>query len=280
MNYSLSDDGVYEPSTRVVHRDDEYPPAGFYTLLEMQKSHFWYRGRHRFLYHSLKKFLPSNETSLSAVDLGGGVGGWINYLIEKNFLRPDTLALADSSREALRLTGDILPKEVSRYQIDLMNLGWNQRWDIAFMLDVIEHLPEDDSALIQVREALKPNGLLFITAPAFRQFWSYNDEISGHKRRYVKKDLLRLAEVSGLELVDSRYFMFFLSPLYWLARNRRSLANMDEEAKRKDAEAMHRTPPSLFNSFLSAIFSSEARIGHCLDFPFGTSILGVFRRRK
>jgi hypothetical protein len=29
------------------------------------------------------------------------------------------------------------------HQIDLMNLGWRERWDVAFLLDVIEHLPDD-----------------------------------------------------------------------------------------------------------------------------------------
>ena len=34
------------------------------------------------------------------------------------------------------------------------------------------------------KKALKSGGLLFVTAPAFRQFWSYNDELVHHLRRY------------------------------------------------------------------------------------------------
>jgi len=32
-----------------IHRSHEYNESGFQTLLTMQKDHFWYRGRHRFL---------------------------------------------------------------------------------------------------------------------------------------------------------------------------------------------------------------------------------------
>jgi 2-polyprenyl-3-methyl-5-hydroxy-6-metoxy-1,4-benzoquinol methylase len=81
------------------------------------------------------------------------------------------------------------------------------------LLDVIEHLPDDLQALRQARDALKPGGYLFITTPAFPQLWSYNDDMAHHLRRYRGSDFVRLARESGLTLCDSRYFMFFLSPI-------------------------------------------------------------------
>jgi hypothetical protein len=43
---------------------------------------------------------------------------------------------------AVRAGGDH-PSADGIHQIDLMNLGWRERWDVAFLLDVIEHLPDD-----------------------------------------------------------------------------------------------------------------------------------------
>jgi hypothetical protein len=62
--------------------------------------------------------------------------------------------------------------------------------------------------------------LLFVTSPALRCLWSYNDDMAHHVRRYAKSDFGRLAATSGLLLRQARYFMFFLSPLLWLSRLR------------------------------------------------------------
>jgi 2-polyprenyl-3-methyl-5-hydroxy-6-metoxy-1,4-benzoquinol methylase len=73
------------------------------------------------------------------------------------------------------MAGAVLPAGMERYQIDLMNLGWRERWDVAFLLDIIEHLRDDAGALREAARALKPGGLLFVTTPALARFWSYND---------------------------------------------------------------------------------------------------------
>jgi SAM-dependent methyltransferase len=188
------------------------------------------------------------------------------------------LALADSSETALRMAGDVLPEGVERYQIDLMNLGWHDKWDVAFLLDVIEHLPDDLEALRQARAALKPGGLLFVTTPALQQFWSYNDELAHHLRRYTRADFARLAERVGLRLCDARYFMFLLSPLYWLARRGKGIKGMTKEQKLALLHKTHRVPNAVLNLTLTAVFAAETPLGHRARFPWGTSVLGVFQK--
>ncbi len=92
------------------------------------------------------------------------------------------------------MAGNILPSCVDRYQIDLMNLGWKDEWDIAFMLDVIEHIPDDIRTVRQATTALRPRGLLFVTTPAFQKFWSYNDDLANHLRRYTRSDFKAIAK--------------------------------------------------------------------------------------
>ncbi|SDW04851.1 class I SAM-dependent methyltransferase [Thiocapsa roseopersicina] len=278
VRYHRAEDGILEPSTPVQHRDDEYPEDGFATLWAMQERHFWYRGRHRFLLRALDRHHPVSAGPLSAVDLGGGVGGWVRFLADRRPGQYRPLALADSSRTALRMAGSVLPEGVERYQIDLMNLGWRDHWDVAFLLDVIEHLPDDLEALCQARDALRPGGLLFVTTPALRQFWSYNDDLAHHLRRYTRADFARLGEQAGLALCDARYFMFFLSPLYYLARRRPGIMRLSEDQKRALIIKSHRIPSPPINAGLTFVFASETPVGHWIRFPFGTSILGVFRK--
>ncbi len=271
------DNAIHRRTIPVQHRDEEYDQSGFDTLWAMQEKHFWYRGRHRFLLGALNRYQPAGQPPWSAVDLGG-VGGWIRYLADRRPTQFSPLALADSSETALRMAGDALPTGVARYQIDLMNLGWEAQWDCAFLLDVIEHLPDDVQAMRQAAQALKPGGLLFVTTPALKQFWSYNDDLVHHLRRYTRKDYAALAQATDLELLDARYFMFLLSPLYWLARQRPGVRGMSIEQQRQLLQDSHKVPSAPLNLALSAAFGAETPLGHWLRFPWGTSILGVFRK--
>lgn len=244
-------------------------------ILRMQSGHFWYQGRHRFLLHSLLRRI--DVAGKRAIDLGGGVGGWVNYLDERLPARPGELALADSSETALQGAQRVLSDRIALYQVDLLDLHWNERWDIAFLLDVIEHCPDDRAILAQVHKSLKPGGQLFVTVPAFMSFWSFSDEAAHHLRRYRKDDFSRLARETGFELIDARYFMFFLSPLYWLARKLRP-ASMSASQKEAAIRQERVLPNRFVNEVLATIFKAETPLGNYLSFPWGTSLLGVFRK--
>lgn len=279
--YFLGARGLYAPETPVQHRAEEYDPAGFARLRRMQEHHFWYQGRHRLLNRALSGVLRRHQTaatSLRAVDLGGGCGGWIKYVEERGWPFAE-LALADSSAQALLLAEEVVSPRVRRFQVDLLHLHWRDRWDVAFLLDVLEHIPEDLRALQQVHQALRPGGWLFLSVPALKGFWSHTDELAGHVRRYAKGDLAALARRSGLHLCYARYFMFFLSPLLLLSRWRRpDLERMTPEEVRALVDRANRVPAWPVNQFLRGVFSLETPLGLWLPFPWGTSLLGVFRK--
>lgn len=96
---------------------------------------------------------------------------WLGFLPEKKL--PNQLSkigLADSSRIALLNAKKLIDADVEVYQVDLMALEWYEKWDVAFLLDVIEHCPDDLSIVRQAAKALKPGGMLIVTAPALDFF--------------------------------------------------------------------------------------------------------------
>jgi SAM-dependent methyltransferase len=274
-------DRILRPPRPVAHREDAFDSKGFAQLRGMQERHFWYRGRHRFLLHAVRHHLSGRvDAPLRWLDLGGGCGGWVSYWQRHAADLPVAeLALADSSLLALELAAEALPPAVRLYQADLLDLPWRNRWDVMFLLDVIEHLDDDAQALEQARAALAPGGLLFVTVPALSAFWTWNDEISGHRRRYRAADFAPLAARAGLERIDARYFLFLLSPALlasrWLWRPRPVADSAEVEAL---VEAMHRVPSPVLNAALAAVFACETPLGHHLRFPWGTSALAVFRK--
>ncbi len=275
--YLSNGQGIFQPTLPVHHQGEHFDEKGFKTLFEMQNNHFWYRGRHRFLMHAVARYLPDRK-GLCGIDLGGGCGGWLNFLFQQMPGRFDELALADSSLTALELAKTVVPKSTTLYQIDLMDLHWENRWDVAFLLDVIEHLPGDAGALVQVCNALKPGGLLFVTTPALQFFWTYNDDLAhicGVIRSVTMRDWRRkqdcdycsfglitttLPTICGVirsvtmrywrrkqdcRLLDSRYFMFFLSPLLWLSRTLQRTSGLSEgERSKLDHEGPQSTHPA------------------------------------
>lgn len=276
-------DGVLVPRVPMEHRAAEYDPIGFAVLQRAQREHFWYRGRHRFLLHALDRIVrslpPTRQSSLAAIDVGAGCGGWIQYLRERRAGTFRELSMSDSSLDALERARDAVGDDVNRYQTDLLHLPWRERWDVMFMLDVLEHIPDDAAVLQQIHGSLRPGGHLLVTTPAFPGFWSYNDDLVHHVRRYVRADFARLAKETGLELVSTRYFMFFLSPLLLLSRlGGPDLATMTPAEIEAHLVRTHRTPAAPINRALELVFAAETPLGEWLPFPWGTSILGVFRR--
>ncbi len=275
--------GIRVPPHRVSHRDQDYDSRGHDRLAAMQRDHFWYRGRHRFLLHAVRKWgLPHFPTDSSprVIDLGGGCGGWVRYLADASpWLTPE-LALGDSSAHALDLATGSLPLSTLRFQTDILDLQWTNRWDCAFLLDVLEHIQDHEGALRGIRRAVAPGGLLFVTVPALKAFWSYVDDVGNHQRRYQVGDFAPLAQSTGWELLDCRYFMFLLSPLLWLRRSSqgRAVGQLTSDQRLELAQKGDEVPPWLINQGLWAIFASETPIGHLVRFPWGTSILAVMRK--
>jgi SAM-dependent methyltransferase len=274
--------GVFVPGRRPCHRDDEYDEKAFEVLLQMQREHFWYRGRHKLLLNVLEKEISryfGKANVLRAVDLGGGCGGWLEYIHTHDACMFQELALGDSSIRALSLAEPVVGSFATRYQIDLLDLPWSEEWDVVFLLDVLEHIPDHQEVLRQVRRSLRPGGLLFVTTPALKLFWTYNDELAQHQRRYDRQDFYGLGKNTDLELLRTEYFMFFLSPALLLSRILfRPPKSATPEQLQDHLARTHRIPAKPINALLTKIFSIEASMVSSVDFPWGTSILAVFKR--
>jgi len=274
--------GIFHPPPPVTHRDDDYDSPGYEMLRHMQARHFWYRGRHRFLLAAMARCPLTSDSlaGLRVIDIGGGCGGWMADLIQSRDTAGAELAIAESSLTALDYASQVLPPSVRRYRVDLLNLQWRNRWDVVFLLDVLKHISEHVKTLQQVWISLVPGGLLFVTTPALMQFWSWNDELALHRRRYSRRDFASLAAATGFRLHDARYFIFFLSPLLLASRwlSRRKAANLPKSETYKLMRAMHRVPSSPVNLLLRGILSAKSPLGHYVRFPWGTSILGIFQK--
>jgi SAM-dependent methyltransferase len=84
------------------------------------------------------------------------------------------------------------------------------QFGLVIASDVLEHIEDDDAAVVEWKRILEDGGQLIVFVPAFGFLWSGHDVKNYHYRRYSKTDLLRLMERNGLRVTRNSYWNFTL----------------------------------------------------------------------
>lgn len=106
-----------------------------------------------------------------------------------------------------------------------------QVFDLAYTMNVLEHIHDDVGALRGVRDVVVPGGELVVYVPAFEVLYTAMDRKVGHVRRYRRAQLVRTVTAAGFDVrrvayADSLGFLAALA--YRVAGNRRG--DLDERA--------------------------------------------------
>jgi len=73
--------------------------------------------------------------------------------------------------------------------------------------DILQTVPDDLSALREMRRVLKDGAMLCLTVPAYPSLWGEKDEACGHRRRYTATELRRKLNNSGFEVTRVSYLV-------------------------------------------------------------------------
>jgi len=85
---------------------------------------------------------------------------------------------------------------------DLIKLPYkDETFDFISALDVLEHIKDDDLAVSEICRILKKNGIVVLTVPHRMKFYSYQDKLIGHYRRYEVEQMITLFRNSKLKLL-------------------------------------------------------------------------------
>ena len=103
-------------------------------------------------------------------------------------------------------------------QGDALQLPVAQSFDLIGAFDVLEHIQDDNAALSNIYNALKPGGTLILTVPQHMRLYTNFDIAAGHVRRYERHLLeAQLARV-GFSITSSFSFNYLLLPIVALTR--------------------------------------------------------------
>jgi hypothetical protein len=142
--------------------------------------------------------------------------------------------------------------------------------DLILLLDVLEHILEDASALKYVATLLKPDGRVLITVPAFNLLWSDHDRTHHHCRRYTKNGLDRVLREAGFEIERITYFNTILFPVILVAR---LIGNLLPGRHSPSGDVS--MPGQAANAFLTKLFGSERYLLRKANLPVGVSVMAI-----
>jgi len=134
----------------------------------------------------LKANLNTKKLFNNALDLGSSGNSFL-FLLE-NVKNKSFLDIAE------------LPLKQYKYKItghpicsDLKKLPFrNESFDFVSALDVLEHIKDDQVAVSEMSRILKNAGIAVITVPHRMKYYTNQDRIIGHYRRYEVDELVNL----------------------------------------------------------------------------------------
>ncbi len=237
----------------------------------VEDKHWWFVARRRILQQVIRKLnLPTNAQILEA---GCGTGGNLKILSrygQVSAMELDEIACQlANQRQVTQVKQGSLPD----------NIPFKSDYDLIVILDVIEHLDNDLSALEALYYKLKPGGYLLVTVPAYMFLWSEHDEINHHKRRYRLKGLKQVVKKAGYEVNYGSYFNTLLFPLIATARSLAKLLPKQNQNKYENQNSSDlRMPSKSVNKILQWLFASESYFINRFTLPFGVSVLLLARK--
>ena len=238
-------------------------PESYPQMAALETSHWWFVARRQILKKVLQRFTP--QAPLTILEVGAGTGG--NVAMLESFGRvmlvePNPVARSILHQKGFSVIEGALPKSLPLPE---------QSVDLIAMLDVLEHIQDDEETLKTLRPLLTPQGKILLTVPAFQWLWSHHDVYHHHIRRYSRQDLIAVIEKSGYTVEFVSYFNALLFPLVVLARFWTRLCG---ERNRSDMKM----PPVGLNALLKTIFALERFVlGRAKPLPVGVSLLVVAR---
>lgn len=235
-------------------------------LYELEEKHWWFVGRRKIIFSLIQKYIPDNLGKI--LDIGCGTG--LNSDLLRN--RGGEVIGLEISEDAIRYASRRAPwLKVIKGSFPETDLSG--KFDLITLFDVLEHIDDDNSALLTVKELLSEKGYAVITVPAFKYLWSSHDELAHHKRRYTSRELRQKIEEAGFELVKVSYFNFIFSPLIFIVRFFRNFFGLFPSS------TDFFLPPNWLNGILAWVFSTERFWLEFGNFPFGVSIITIIKNK-
>ena len=185
-------------------------------LAALEDAHWWYRERRHLLGQMIKGLRPG-----TALDIGAAGGGNTRVLRRAGWSVSALEYGADGAEVAAGRGLVVVRGDATALPVD------DASFDLVMAFDVLEHILDHDTAVAEVRRALRPDGRFLIMVPADPRLWSDHDVAVDHVRRYTRETLREVLERNGFEVESMTSWNVLLRPVVALRRRKASGSDLE-----------------------------------------------------
>ena len=234
---------------------------------EVEGSHWWFVGRRKILESFLDGIVQKFRDPPSAfriLDVGCGTGANLEMLAQ--YGEAEGVDVSDDALEFCNQKGLKAQKGLA----EALPFG-DETFDITTALDVIEHLDDDTAGLKEMYRVTKSGGYSLIFVPAFMWLWGLQDDISNHRIRYTRSQIVERLETAGYTVERATYANWtFFTPIL-AGRTIMKLTGIKPESE-------NNITISGLNGMFGKLFGAESIWLKRFNFPVGVSIVVVAKR--
>jgi len=239
-----------------------------YAIMDrLEEKHWWFVGRRAILETFLKAIIEKIRNPNSAIrilDVGCGTGANLEML--SHFGEAEGVDVSDDALEFCRGKGLKAQKGLAE------KLPFeDESFDITTALDVVEHLDDDVAGLREMFRVTRKGGYSLVFVPAFMWLWGVQDDVSNHRIRYTKNQIVERLKKAGFTIERSTYANWtFFAPIL-AGRALMRLTGIKPESE-------NNINVSALNGVFGKLFGAERFWLKRFNFPVGVSIVVLARK--
>ena len=201
-----------------------------------------------------KKALPNARV----LEFGAGIGSLAQLWARENSVKPLCLEIDRNLKKIIQGRGFECYSSLEDIE---------GQFDLIYSSNVLEHIEDDQKALEQLYERLKPDGILALYLPAFQCLYSEFDAAIGHYRRYEKVELINKLKngnftIEKCEYADSIGFFAWMT-----TKSKKYDKNRDKDSNRQ---------LKLYDRYIFPLSSALDKLG--IKHLFGKNLLVIAKK--
>jgi 2-polyprenyl-3-methyl-5-hydroxy-6-metoxy-1,4-benzoquinol methylase len=240
-------------------------------MFDVEDSHWWYRGLRANLALFWERFVATrdaDERPASVLDVGCGTGAVLQWLSAR--AKPTGVDFAQEAIHFCRERGHEQCAVASALALPCAK----ESFDVVLSFDVICHksVPEKIVPLREMRDALKPSGILFLNLPAYQWLMSSHDAAVYTNHRFNRTEIRDMLESLDFEILAITHWNTLLFPIILAVRLFR------KAFPPKQSDLADKNSP-LSNNLFGGVMKIERALMRLTSLPFGLSIFIAARKK-
>ena len=160
----------------------------------------------------LKKYINKNKSII--LEIGCSNGHLIKSIIKKNYYYIGSDAIKNN---IVKLSS--VYKKIPFLVFDLINNPFKTSiCNLIIMLNVLEHIKNDNKGLMQANKLLHKNGILILEVPAAKFLYDNYDKELMHFRRYNMIEIVKKIEKAGFIIEEKTHIGFLAFPFFMIVK--------------------------------------------------------------